>query len=165
MEKKKSKLEPGEKVGTPVPTYPEVGTSEVGTRIREVQKQIGTVENAAKIAGVDSETLNRWMKGGTKASFVGVSRLAQAAGKSLDWVATGRAGPCESAGSVDPKRLQEAVEMVEMLGKDAPAKRKARAVVLVYERLIDDQGQAGMIEWMRLIRSILEEKGGENVDS
>jgi hypothetical protein len=39
----------------------------------------------------------------------------------------------------------------------------------VYERLINDQGLAGMIETMRLIRSILEEdstdKGGGIVDS
>jgi hypothetical protein len=71
--------------------------------------------------------------------------------------------PC--AGSIDPERLREAVEAVEMMGKDAPADRKARAVVLVYERLISDQGQAITIETMRSMKALLEEKGGEIADS
>jgi len=135
-----------------------------------VQKQIGTVENAAKIAGIDSETLNRWMKGSTKASFVGVAQLALAAGRSLDWLATGegpkhpeaRAGPCLSGGYVEMETLRKAVEAVEIIGRNAPAGRKALAIARVYERLIATQGQAEMIEVMRLIQAILEEKGGGN---
>lgn len=61
--------------------------------------------------------------------------------------------PC--AGSMEIERLRQAVEAVEILGKDAPADRKAQAIALVYERLINGQGQAGMVETMRIIQSAL----------
>lgn len=56
---------------------------------------------------------------------------------------------------MDVERLQQAVEVVEMLGKDAPSDRKAKAIALVYERLANDLGQAGMVETMRLIQATL----------
>lgn len=173
MKTKKSKLELHEKDGTQVPSFPEVGTFEVGTRIREIQRQLGTVENAAKIAGVDSETLNRWMKGATKASFLSVARLALAANRSLDWLATGE-GPkyLEHRGVVEPEPkyqdpsmplsfnryleyIRTAVLAVEMMGKEADADRKVAAVEKVVERLAQTEGQADMIEVMRIIRGVL----------
>lgn len=173
MKNKKSKLELDEKDETPVPTFPEVGTLEVGTRIREIQRQLGTVENAAKIAGVDSETLNRWMKGATKASFLSVARLAIAANRSLDWLATGE-GPkyLEQRGAMEPEPkyqdpstplafrqyldyIRTAVLAVEMMGKEADADRKVVAVERVVERLAQTEGQADMIEVMRVIRGVL----------
>jgi transcriptional regulator with XRE-family HTH domain len=157
--KRKSKLEPENLSWNSSSNLPLSWNSEVGTRIREVQKQIGTVENAAKIAGVDSETLNRWMKGTTRASFVGVAQLALAAGVSLDWLATGKkevqASPYPSAHCVDVELLRKAVEAVEMMGKNAPVERKALAIARVYERLALSQGHPDMIEMMRLIQAVL----------
>ena len=170
MKDKKQKLELKKELGTPVPTSSELGTTELGTRIRDLQKQIGTVEYAAEVAGVNAETLNRWMKGTTKASFMGVARLALTAGKSLDWVATGE-GPQEQQEMDRPKvvgdpsmpyafnvRLEwirNAVEAVELMGKDAPADRKAVAVERAYMRLAETEGEADMLDVMRIIQAAL----------
>lgn len=173
MKSKKPKLELDENDKTPVPTLNEVGTLEVGTRIREIQRQLGTVENAAKIAGVDSETLNRWMKGETKASFVGIARLALAANRSMNWLATGEEPKhLEHRGVMEPASkyqdqsmhlafnryldyIRQAVLAVEMMGKEADADRKAVAVEKVVERLAQTEGQSDMIEVMRIIRDAL----------
>ena len=121
MAKKITKLEPNDQVGTSVPTYEKVGTAEVGTRIREIQKKVGTVEEAAIIAGINSETLRRWINGESKASFLPLARLCQAAGRSLDWLATGIEPPYNStSNNLDETALAWALKVVDEVGAGLP---------------------------------------------
>ncbi|WP_142849786.1 S24 family peptidase [Telmatospirillum sp. J64-1] len=66
---------------------------EVGTRLELVMAQVGSRKNAAEIAGKSEDMLTRYAQGKTDAPFSVVARLAQAAGFSLDWIATGRGAP------------------------------------------------------------------------
>lgn len=175
MTKKKENLELKKELGTPVPSCTELGTDELGTRIDAISQQLGTREYAASVAGISADQLVGYIKGRNKPAFLPLVRMALAAGASLDWLATGeeaRAGPCPSGGYVNVETLQQAVEAVEIIGKNAPADRKALAIARVYERLMLAPGQAEMIEVMRLIQAILadtpyikESKEGGNVDS
>ncbi len=160
MAKKKENLELQKELGTPVPSYTELGTDELGTRIDTISQQLGTREYAASVAGISADQLVGYIKGRNKPAFLPLVRMALAAGASLDWLATGEEAranpPCTSGGYVNVEALRKAVEAVEMMGRDAPAGRKALAIARVYERLMLAQGQAEMIEVMRLIQSALE---------
>lgn len=59
-------------------------------RLSEVIRIIGSAVRAGEIAGVTDEQIRRWRDGKAKPSFGGIAALAYAAGKSLDWLATGR---------------------------------------------------------------------------
>lgn len=72
--------------GTPLPSFKE----QVGTRLREVEKKFPNRETASKIAGVAKSTLQNWIEGNSDPSFEGLSRLADAANVSLDWLAYGQ---------------------------------------------------------------------------
>lgn len=136
MTKRKEKSELDQQDKTSVPTYQESWNSEVGTRIKEAATLIGTRETAAKIAGIDTETLSRWFKGISKASFLGVARLCLAAGKSLDWLATG-IEPADHSTSyavdaLDEEALARALEVVEEVGAGVPLGKRARLLKLAY---------------------------------
>ena len=97
--------------------------------------------------------------------------LAKTANVNLLWLATGE-GPKHPQTRGSPDSVQEksadyvcdaqkgwirkAVEAVEIIGKDAPAARKAVAVEQVYGRLVQSDGAADMIEVMRIIQAALE---------
>lgn len=149
-------------------------------RLKELVKAYENASAIAREVGVAEGTIRKWANGVSQPKLGEVELLAQALGVSFFWLATGegpkhpeaRAGPCASGGYVEIETLRKAVEAVEMMGKDAPAGRKALAIARVYERLIATQGQAEMIEVMRLIQAILadtpyikEPKEGGNVDS
>jgi len=174
MEKKNRKIELERQVGTSVPTYPERWNLEVGTRIKEVANLFPTREIAAKVAGIDSETLNRWFKGTNKPSFLGVAKLCLATGRSLDWLAIGedmdrphQAVQIETreqsadyiANGVDQATLARAIEAMEealaLAGKEVGIERKAGIVAAVYGALARPGGAADHAEIMRLIRSML----------
>jgi len=62
----------------------------IGTRISEASKKVGTRINAAKAAGVSTDTLQRYISEDVKnPSFEPLVGLARAAGVSLEWLATG----------------------------------------------------------------------------
>jgi transcriptional regulator with XRE-family HTH domain len=63
--------------------------SEVGSRLREVEKKFKNREEAAQAAGVAKSTFQRWVEGKADPSFKGLTLLARATGVSLDWLATG----------------------------------------------------------------------------
>lgn len=96
--------------------------------------QLGTREYAAKIAGVHVDTLYRWIGGDSKAAFLPIARLAQAAGKSLDWVATGeeRVESSRSCEAVDVGMLAAALAAVELSKMDLPTERKVKLVAAIY---------------------------------
>jgi len=56
-------------------------------RLRMLVELIGTQEKAGVIAGVSGEQIGRWLNGHAGPKFVGVARIAQAVGRSLDWIA------------------------------------------------------------------------------
>src|SRR3990172_5937509 len=70
------------------PTSP----AKVGWRIAEVAELFGTQKEAAAVAGVSLETLDRYKKSETGLKFDPIVRLTAAKGVSLDWLATGE-GP------------------------------------------------------------------------
>lgn len=161
-------------------------TPELGRQVGRFKDRLKSIMDEESLrgfgrkAGISDGALRHYLNGESYPDLDRLAAIAEKSGVNLLWLATGegpkhpeaRAGPCESGGYVEVERLQEAVEAVEIIGKNAPAERKARAIALVYERLIHDQGQAGMIETMRLIQAILadtpyikESKAGEIVDS
>jgi len=66
----------------------------IGTRISEISEMMGGRKKAAKMAGVALSTFHRWLAGDSIPALDSIARLAQGAGVSLDWVATGE-GPKE----------------------------------------------------------------------
>ncbi len=71
--------------GTTVPTF----SRELGTRLREIENRFKNREEAAAACGVAKSTFQRWVEGKSDPSFEGLSRLADATGISLDWLAKG----------------------------------------------------------------------------
>lgn len=161
-------------------------TPELGRQVGRFKERLKSIMDEESLrgfgrkAGISDGALRHYLNGDSYPDLDRLAAIAEKSGVNLLWLATGegpkypeaRAGPSESTTSVNVEALRKAVEAVEMMGRDAPAERKARAIALVYERLISDQGQAEMIEVMRLIQAILadtpsikESKEGENVDS
>jgi len=135
-------------------------------RLKELVKAYKNASSLAREVGVAEGTIRKWASGASQPKIGEVELLAQALGVNLLWLATGegpkypevRAGPCESAPCdrhVEVKTLRKAIEAVELMGKDAPSDRKAAAVALVYERLVQTDGQAGIVEVMRIIQAAL----------
>ncbi|WP_447926915.1 XRE family transcriptional regulator [Vreelandella sp. EE27] len=91
-----------EEDSTPVPI---LGNA-IGTRISEMADKIGSRKLAAEAAGVSSATFYRWLNGDSPPVFAGVAKLANAAGVSLDWVASGEETVVVGA---KPADAQEAV--------------------------------------------------------
>ncbi len=83
----------------------------MGDRIRHVVSLFDRKKDAAEIAGVIPEQLNRWCQAQSEPRFVGVSRMALIKGVCLNWIATGKGTPKLSelpescvAGSSSPSR-------------------------------------------------------------
>lgn len=64
-------------------------------RLEEVIRIIGGTKRAGEIAGVTDEQVRRWRGGKAKPNFAGIAAMTYAAGKSLDWLATGQQHPRE----------------------------------------------------------------------
>ncbi|WP_316978006.1 LexA family transcriptional regulator [Shumkonia mesophila] len=73
-------------VGSRVPSF----RSEVGSRLREVEKSFKNRATVAAVCGVSKSTFQNWVEGRADPSFEGLSRLSAETGISLDWLATGR---------------------------------------------------------------------------
>ncbi len=72
-----------------LPTHLPVLDAEMGDRIRHVVNLFDRKKDAAEIAGVIPEQLNRWCQAQSEPRFVGVSRMALIKGINLNWIATG----------------------------------------------------------------------------
>jgi phage repressor protein C with HTH and peptisase S24 domain len=62
-------------------------------RITGCVTKLGGQRKAAAIIGVSQPGLRSWIMGETRAPFEGIAKLADAAGVSLDWMATGQGSP------------------------------------------------------------------------
>ncbi len=66
--------------------------SALGDRIRHVVELFDRKKDAAQIAGVIPEQLNRWCQAQSEPRFVGIARLAIMKGVRMEWIATGEGG-------------------------------------------------------------------------
>lgn len=104
------------KHGTLVPGF----DSELGTRLKWVVDQIGTQKQAGEIASVKPEMIGKYISGKAKPSFYAIKALANAAGISLDWLATGQGAKSEGLPSVgiDLKLMSRCSEAFGKLYKE-----------------------------------------------
>ncbi len=61
----------------------------VRERLAALIDRLGGPEQAAKIAGVSKNQIFRWKAGTSKPPLMGIARLAEAAGRTLDWLLSG----------------------------------------------------------------------------
>lgn len=79
----KPKVERQKEVGSTVPAF----RSELGSRLRELEKGFTNRETAAKAAGAAKSTFQSWIEGKADPSFEGLASFARQTGVSLDWLA------------------------------------------------------------------------------
>ena len=145
-------------------------TEQFSGRLRAL---IESHENASAIArevGVAEATIRKWKNGASLPKILDAVSLARVLNVNLLWLATGEGpktpqGPEDANAIRDPSTsygfrlrlewIRKAVEAVEIIGKDAPSDRKAVAVEKVYERLVQSDGAADMIEVMRVIQAAM----------
>ena len=122
-------------------------------------------------AGLSPSGVRQYLNGENLPTLDKLRVLSKTANVNLLWLATGE-GPKhpQARGSPDSTRqesagyacdvrqewLRKAVEAVEIIGKDSPPPRKAKAVALAYEQMARAEGAADMIEVMRVIQAALE---------
>ncbi|MDH4120469.1 MAG: helix-turn-helix domain-containing protein [Deltaproteobacteria bacterium] len=73
-----------------------------GDRISAVSRQIGSRLGAAQAAGVSADSLQRYIRGEVHPSFMAMARLAEAAGVSLEWLATGQGTMERAPAGIEP---------------------------------------------------------------
>lgn len=121
-------------------------------------------------AGLSPSGVRQYLNGENLPTLDKLRALSKTANVNLLWLATGE-GPKHPQARGSPDFVQEksadyvcdaqrgwirkAVEAVEVMGRDAPADRKAVAVEQVYERLVQSNGTVDMIEVMRVIQAAL----------
>lgn len=96
-------------------------TPEHAARLRQLIDALGSIAQAATIAGITPEQLSKWRDGKARASFLGLAALARAAGYSLDWLATGAARAPVVPGAtaaIDGDLLGRVIEAIVKLHKD-----------------------------------------------
>lgn len=81
--------------------------TDMGDRIRHVVGLFDRKKDAAEIAGVIPEQLNRWCLAQSEPRFVGISRMALSQNVCLHWIATGNGTPdqdcnCAPSNGVQP---------------------------------------------------------------
>ena len=74
----------------------------LGERIRHVVDMFDRKKDAAEIAGVIPEQLNRWCQAKSEPRFVGIARLAKAKSVRLEWIVTGEGPVHISSGQTPP---------------------------------------------------------------
>lgn len=142
-------------------------------RLKELVDSYESASALARELGVAEGTIRKWANGTSQPKVGEVVRLAQALRASLLWLIMGEGSKyLEHHGVMDqsPKYqdhsmplsfrrhldyIHIAVRAVEIMGKEATADRKAAAVEKVFERLVQTEGQAAMIETMQIIHDAL----------
>lgn len=79
---------------------------ELGNRLREVERSLGSRERAAKIANVAVSTLQSWVEGKAAARIEALAKLSAETGYTLEWLAFGAEPKLRS---VDDTEVAEAV--------------------------------------------------------
>lgn len=130
--------------GTKVPGW----TPGIGDRISWAIDALGGLRRAAEIAGTSDETLANWRDGKTRPTFFGLLALAQAAGRDLNWIATGEQPRDQQnqsiltySGPLDLEKLEAATSLIEewldMHRRTMRPKKKAEVIAAAYEILIE----------------------------
>ena len=131
--------EASDKAGTPLPS----SEQELGSRLLAVIEMAGTRQKAAEIAGRSTDQLGKYVKGAAEPPFLPVARLCMAAGRSMEWLATGvePANPLQDKASAPSQALtldnvKLAVQLLREALDDAdadltPAKHGEAVVLLV----------------------------------
>lgn len=116
---------------TAVPGY----SPEVGTRISAAIDAVGGRKNAAAIAGVSDDTIDKWKSGGTRPSFFGMKALAEAAGVSMDWLAGLEQGVADLTEEPDfvVRDATGATHVIEVKGPEGLAGRGEFVLLPRYE--------------------------------
>lgn len=135
-----------------------IQASGIGRRIDEIAVRIGTRKNAALVAKVSTDTLQRWIRGENMPAFDTAARLCLAAGVRMEWLATGE-GPmltseiAAPAAALDEKSLRTALELVEeaLEGRQLAPALRAELVGHVYA-LIVAPGELPSASISRLLR-------------
>ncbi|MEX0758758.1 MAG: helix-turn-helix transcriptional regulator [Tistlia sp.] len=156
-----------------VPSLPSYRT-ELGKRLREVEKRFKNREEAAIAAGVAKSSLQRWVEGRSDPSFEGLAKLAKASGTSISWLAYGegsmaaepasiKAGTSEATAgrAMDLDLMRNCIiaveELIEELAREVEPTEKADIILRVYEGEQDARatGGAGLsgAEIVRLFRA------------
>lgn len=101
----------------------------------------------AEIAGITDDQLRKWVRGDAWASFPAMVALCKAAGRSLDWLATGQ-GPMaaptagELPSQVDEGLLRDVIEAVEEnlagRGVSLPPAKKALLIADLYMTFLNE---------------------------
>jgi phage repressor protein C with HTH and peptisase S24 domain len=80
--------------------------NEFRRRLRLIMQQFGSVADLAKAVGVSDNAIYKWVSGRGQPSMTSLVSLAQAAGVSVEWLATGRGGsgkdPVDSSATHNP---------------------------------------------------------------
>lgn len=148
----------------------DAGNNAYKDRLQEVLGDESARSFAAR-AGISPTAILQHLNGRSLPNLDTFLATAKTGNVNLVWLATGE-GPKHPQARGSPDSVQEksadyvcdaqrgwirkAVEAVEMMGRDAPADRKAVAVEQVYERLVQSNGTVDMIEVMRVIQAALE---------
>lgn len=153
-------------------------TPELGRQVGCFKERLKSVINEESLrgfgrkAGISDGALRHYLNGDSYPDLDRLAAIAEKSGVNLLWLATGE-GPKYPHVRGSPDRVSEesasypldvrlewikkAVKAVQMMGKNAPDEQKAEAVARVYERLMQTEGQADMIEVMRIIQAALDE--------
>jgi len=115
-----ARSEQKKQAGTAVPGY----TPQLGARIKLIIDRLGTQKDAASLVDLKPVMLGKYIKGDAKPSYYTMVTLADAAGVSLDWLATGREpmmradAPAQAApaapSDIDEPLLKDIVSAVEV---------------------------------------------------
>jgi phage repressor protein C with HTH and peptisase S24 domain len=81
--------------------------NEFRRRLRLIMQQFGSVADLAKAVGVSDNAIYKWVSGRGQPGMTSLVSLAQAAGVSVEWLATGRGESNKVA--LDVPKIQEAV--------------------------------------------------------
>jgi hypothetical protein len=138
-------MEPAEDRGDLVPGF----TPELGNRITELYRLAGGQAVAAEIVESTSETLGKWKRGRARMPFLAAVKLCETAGRSLDWLATGR-GPGLDEGQapfqgelLDEAQMRQCIETViegvAAFGLTRSAEEQAEMALKMY-RVAQERG-------------------------
>ena len=142
---------PRKKVETTVSGF----DSDFGSRLKFVIDRIGTQKRAGEVAGVKSEMIAKYLSGRAKPSFFAIGALAEAAGESLDWLATGRRDAVDAPGTIDETLLSMIIEELERFREERGLywnpERRARLIALGYAMMLAERekGQESNLDALR----------------
>lgn len=127
----------------------------IGTRISELSKVLGNQAEASNVIGVSVPQLRRYIKGDNLPSFDVMARLCLAAGRSMEWLATGvdpePSRPQPPSQAVRPEVVSLAVQLAEeaLEGKRLEPPDYGQLVSLIYDALVNGLPSAQVLAFAR----------------